>query len=52
MEKELDIKINPIDWHERYKEEEKKKDRFFDMLVELAERNSELRKQIKILENA
>ena len=52
MEKELDIKITPIDWKARYKESEKQRGKLLDVLEEISDRNCELRKRIAKLENA
>ena len=51
MEKELDIKVNPIDWKARYKESEEKRWKMLDILEEVAARSCELKDKIKELEN-
>jgi len=50
MEKELDIKINPIDWRARYLESEEKRWKILDVLEEVSDRNCGLRERIAKLE--
>ena len=52
MEKELDIKVTPIDWKARYKESEKQRGKILDVLEEISDRNCGLRKKVKLLESA
>ena len=52
MEKELDIKVTPIDWKARYKESEKQRGKLLDVLEEISDRNCGLREKVKLLESA